>query len=805
MQDQKIRVGRLDEKPVDFTFEDIKKGAVRDSGLFPELYASKWPEVTAAVLVTGVERKYKEHIAAVEGGNWALPLYLPPVLFPRALEDSKESEKNQAAIAKGKLDKSFIAPFRYQLQKLTGVERSIFVDDVKRRAGVNHLENIVAISDDRNSVIDDAFRHILYGDLYDHWNEQVREIFSEKHLLPGKRVKETDSAHYGILNSVFLRQKADEFLKAQGVEFNPYQRMDTTLCIAPLIPGFLPLPEQGLIVTAIGVPFGSLPVTQEHFEAARKGRIFTHDDFNLVFPEDRPEGVALGELKKNEPNHPFFSEVFSPGRALNAFAHMAGIPQRKAGEPLWREFHRAVQHKPQTVVSNIPMLAAPPRREDIEESLNLPSHMRLTKKRGGAQRLFFEKQYGGFRSLRELEEILHSGQAFVIQDPDKFDIPQDHGLVHRSGRKVTDDEIRLLRRLETDLIFAYLTTMTTQPGSANHFGRSHLVEKSYWEKYGQWHPDFCNLGLAGDIESEAYRIFETEDELREGLEAWDRMVYKHYVPLPANDFMRTEEQLLDTMGIKDAGYVVSSYGSASSYIDLAYKDAEAFNYELARLGVTTNDGGGARSAMLGARMGNIRALQEGFNVLNIGIRSETDVSPLEGNIKDSIRSTGFEPITDAKDKRHIHYADGQFHILKLNRLLQRQAAIAAMSDVATYFAGGNGTVVEVAITRLHNAKVRILGEGLFPGFESDNRTIPMVFINHEFEHLGQKRGIFDVLNKPFKGMERFFDMQDMRGDNRIEKAVEYVKRHAAMHGYKLRGNDFKLGLDGVEPLALAQI
>lgn len=281
--------------------------------------------------------------------------------------------------------------------------------------------------------------------------------------------------------------------------------------------------------------------------------------------------------------------------------------------------------------------------------------------------------------------------------------------------------------------------MATQPGSANHFGRSHMVEKSYWENYGQWHPDFCNLGLAGDVESEAYRLYEGVDDLHAGLDAWDEMVYKHQVPLPANDFMRNEKQLLDILGIDDPGYVVSSYGSASSYIDKAYKDPEEFNYQLAKLGITTNDGGGARSGMLGARNGNLRASNEGYKVFNVGVRSETDVSPLEGNIEDSIKSSGFDPITDEKDPRHVTYADGQFHVLKFNRLLQRQAAILGMADLSAYFAGGNGTVVEVAITRLHNAKVRIFGQGLSPGFENDNHTIPMAFVNHDFEYLVKTR------------------------------------------------------------------
>ncbi|MFP4313453.1 MAG: hypothetical protein ACLFR0_03905 [Alphaproteobacteria bacterium] len=792
MQPGRISVGRLGEAPEVFTLDQIKQGAVRESGILPELYESPWPKITTGVLATGVDRKYREHLTCINNNKFAFPLYLPPALFPRALEDSKEAEKGQAHIARGKLDKSFITPFNVALDTFSEEERRDFLKVVTKRAGIPDIRHLVAISDDRNSVLDPAVLRPLYGDLTTHWNPQVREIFNEDHLVPGKRVKETDSAHYGIINSVYLREKTYDRLAARNAPFRRDQRMDTTLCIAPVVKGVLPLPEEGMIIRAEGLWFETRPITEQDLEDLKNGRIFTHDDFNMIITEDFPDGISLGELKQKHPTHPYLADQFSPAAALSAFAHMVGIPKRGEDQPLWRSFFDASK-KPQTVVSNMAMLTAAPSRQETLDTLPLPPHMRLSNKRASK---------GGFRSLRELEEILHSGQAFVVQDPDQFEVPKNHGLKDKHGNKVSDEDIRLLRRLETDLIFSYLVTMSTQPGSANHFGRSHMVEKSYWEKYGQWHPDFCNLGLAGDIENEAYRLYEGELDLHAGLSEFDRTVYKHNVPTPANDFIRSEDDLVNILGIDRDRYIVSSYGSASSYIDKAYKDAEEYNYQLARLGVITNDGGGARSAMLGARNGNLRALSEGFNVLNVGIRSETDVSPLEGNIEDDIKSIGFEPIVDKTDDRHFSYAEGQFHILKLNRLLQRQSAIAAMSDCATYFAGGNGTVVEAAIVRLHNAKVKIFGQGLFPGYDNDSHSIPMVFVNHEFEYLGEKRGIFDILNKPYMDKATFFDMHVFDGENRIERAVDFVKYHAATHGYRLENtngkedvsNDFLYGL-----------
>jgi hypothetical protein len=102
--------------------------------------------------------------------------------------------------------------------------------------------------------------------------------------------------------------------------------------------------------------------------------------------------------------------------------------------------------------------------------------------------------------------------------------------------------------------------------------------------------------------------------------------------------------------------------------------------------------------------------------------------------------------------------------------------------------------------------VKIFGQGLFPGFDNDKHSIPMVFVNHDFEYLGERRGIFDVLNKPYMDKRNYFDMHVMEGEHRVEAAVAFVKYHAACHGYTLENehngqrvvSDFKLGLDGVE-------
>ena len=100
----------------------------------------------------------------------------------------------------------------------------------------------------------------------------------------------------------------------------------------------------------------------------------------------------------------------------------------------------------------------------------------------------------------------------------------------------------------------------------------------------------------GDVEAEAYQVFETKEELEAGLESWSRDFYKHNVPTPANDFLRSEDDLMEAMGLqgRDLGLVVSLYGSASSFIDEAYTDAEEIAYQLAKRGITVVHGGGGR-------------------------------------------------------------------------------------------------------------------------------------------------------------------------------------------------------------------
>ncbi len=714
-----VFIGRGGEELHPFTLDEIKNGAVRERGLFPELYESTWPRFTSGVLVTGVERKLQEHRAALSYGEYDFNLYTPPSIFTRALEDSKEDEKSHEEIATGKLHKGFIKPLRAELERLSGTEHKEFTDNVAQRASIEDLKYLLAFADDRSKVTPYEYLDPVYGHLQNHSNEQVREIFQQDQI-PGVRVKEADGANYGPANSVYLYNQA-----AKDFTNPPPQtsHLDTLLYVKPIMPGALPFPEQGLVIKTRGTPFRLKELSEHDIEKIKHGRIMNYDHFTLLqgFEGD----MTLDELKTKYPQHDYLANQHSPGAAMTVFAHIVGLPKLKDNRdnprPVYMPHQKARGDAPKLVVSSAGLITNHPSRQKIRNTLAFPTNMEMAYENG--------KTIGGLTSLRALEKYAYSGHAFVVQDPEQFDAEPFDGLSAK--------QVELLRRLETDLIYAYLITMSTQAGAPNHIGRSHMVEKTYFEKRGLWHPDFANMGLAGDEETEAFSLYKDGQELIAGLKEWDETMYQHEVQTPDNDFL-TEDDMKKILGKEDLGYVVSGYGSASAFIDNAYNDPRAMFYALSQLNnLTTIDGGGVRSAMLGLKEGALDAVSQGFNVLNIGVRSESDVSPLEGNVKKWIRGKNFE-VNAGDDPRHMHFADKQMHVLNLSRLLQRQAIISALSDISLVFPGGKGTVVEICLTKLHNARVKMTGKGLFEGFASNTRTIPLVFVDHEFKYLGQK-------------------------------------------------------------------
>ena len=366
MAETEILIGRAGETPHRFNLSDIKNGAVRDSGEFPELFERQLPPMVSGALISGVERKLEEHRLALEPFDF--PVYLPPSLLPRALEDSKEEQTDQVDITKGKLQRGFLGPVFSYAASLEDVEQQQFLDDIARRAESDSMHHLITFADDRALRMDPVFLDPLYGHLRDHSNDQVREIFEKGHHTPGKRVKETDGANLGIANSVYRFHQVKESLRKAGKDFDEYQYMDTTLCFVPMLSGHIAIPEQGLVVTAVGNPRALREINSYDMQQIAKGRILTYDHFDKPVGEDFPDWVTIHALKRSLANDQtpaertgyagidpdmarrYLTERHSPGAAMTAFAHMLEIPKKGKDASLRPHFVRT--HKTQNCFNN---------------------------------------------------------------------------------------------------------------------------------------------------------------------------------------------------------------------------------------------------------------------------------------------------------------------------------------------------------------------------------------------------------------------------------------------------------------------
>ncbi len=767
-----VLIGRVGEKETySFSLDDIKRGAVRESGLFSELFKTKLPPMVSGVLVSGAEHKlYEQRLATKE---FDFPIYLPPSVLPKALEDSKEEQTDQVNITKAKIQRGFLSPVFSLASTLEPVERAEFLNGIVKRAQTDSLENLIIFADDRMLRMDPVFLEPLFGNLRNHSNEQVREIFTEGHPTPGKRVKEVDGANLGIVNSVYRYHQVVKGLIREGVKFDGYQYMDTTLCFVPMVAKGVPLPENGLVIQAIGAPRELREVTDHDVRQVAKGRIFTYDDFDKPVGEDFPDWMTIRALKESvslnqsrveqatydnkinkEKALEYLTEVYSPGVAIKAFVHALEIPKKGTVPSIRPKFEQTQQ--PENILTTGSFLSGSLDEEDLRNALSVNSGKKVKSSRVKL-------------TLRKLEEEAHTAQAFAVVNSNRYQISDED--IKKFGSK---DNLSILRELETSLVAAYLITMSTQAGASQHIGRPHLVHRSWYKHFGMYHPDFCNLGLTGDDEKQAYHLYDSKKEIEQGLNSFDKTTYQHNVDVPKDEFKSTED-LKEKFSIKETDYVVAGYGSSSGFADETYTHQRELFYQMSKKkNAVLVMGGGTRSGMKGMMDGTIQALKEGYPVKLIGIRSETDVSPLEGSVEDYFKEQGYPLAESLEDKDLLRAANGEIQIYKQQRILPRQSSIAQIADAVVLGDGGKGTALEFFITAVHNAKCNLTGEGLL----GHTRRVPLIVMNREIKVYGTKRGMYDVLLGPYRGKEQLIGLKEMTGKNPVPQTVEFLFGHA---------------------------
>ena len=782
-----IYISRVGEDEHHFNMDDIRRGAVRDSGLFPELFERAVPKDLSLALISGVERKLGEHRVSLDA--YGVPIHLPPSLLPRALEDSKEEQTNQIDITVGKMDRGFKSPVLALAEKMDISERAAFFADIAKRAGTTDIKHLGLVGDDRAQFGDDIFLDPLYGDLRNHPNAQIREVFTEGHGIPGKRVKEVDGANLGVINSVYKYSQARRAFRAANLEFDNTQHMDTTLCFVPLLEGALPLPEQGLVVRAIGGPRSLRDISHDDLEKLAKGRIFTYDHFDRPVGENFPDWVNLHALKRAVANDqtPFEKRAFagidrdqaldylryrhSPAAAMSAFVNAMGIPQQQMTPKAMRpHFKRA--HSPETVLTTGNFLGVP--QEDLEAAFPVNSGKRISEDKVPL-------------TLRNLEVEAHRANAFAVVHPDKYPISDEEVEALGSQRNV-----EILRRTQTALISSYLTTMSTQAGASQHIGRPHLVDKKFHEELGLYHPDLCNMGLTGDAEKEAYQLVKSEKSIKRALNEYDETTYQHKVDVPEDEFT-TEAEFKKSIGGRDLGYVVNMYGSSGGFAKATYAQPKDLSSRLSRRNnVTICTGAGTRSGMKGSSDGLVESKQAGYKVSFVGVRSQTDVSPLEGSHQEYFEEIGMPLEQDPNNPDYEVSQDGDVIVAKKDRIIPRQHLMAEISNATVIHDGGKGTVFEFYITALHNLSVNLTGKS---SILSHNRIMPLCVANRDIEICGAKRGIYDVLLEPWRDQAHLIGLKEFKGEDPVADIEKFLVDHAEgrvlMYGQKER-HDFDL-------------
>lgn len=745
------------------------------------------PEDLGFGAATNVDRKLYEHRQNLD--RYGIPIFRTNSIWQRATEDSEEGEKTPEAIARGKIE-TFLGPLSRHLESLDDAGKEVFTADLAARTAVSRAENIILVSDDRAQYNDPVFLHEggLYDDVKDHYNDKISSV-ANMALPPGERIKEVAGAKMGNLNLVYLFKKAVSILADKGRQFDRRGVMTTTLSFAPTISGSLPIPEQGIYIKVRGPRTLWRDVKTDDVRRTRKGRILTLDHFENPKVDGLPDWVTLHDMKRivaddqtpkereiyedinvDAARH-YLTEVHSPAVAMNVFCRGFGVPMKgevrakKAYDSAYAH-RRSGPGRPKTIFTTAHLLTNNLTVPGLRKAFpSLPKGMR-----------FSEKQtYGGLSAfLRRLEQGVFEAQAFVVADPDSEDLPISRNEV---GKYKTRSGAQLMRYLKTGLMASYLVTMSTQVGAKQHHGRPHMLPYSWFRKFGLYHPDLATIGLTGDAEGEAFKLFKNQEEFQEGLNEIDRETYQHNVPTPRNGFKERSE-LRARFDIADNDCVVIGYGSATGDAHDTYMNPyKVFKKITEKKGqVTFVTGGGTRSAMGGMLDAALDAMEDGKAVKFVGIRSESDVSPLEGKIEDYLKLRGIElELVDDEDSKHFvaRYGDkGEIHIYKDDRLLPRQSNIASIGDVVMLSDGGKGTVVEFFMTALHNASVSITGIGLL----GHNSKVPLFVMNREIEHLGIKRGVFDVLLKPWRDFKDQIGLIEVCGEDPVPETVQGISR-----------------------------
>lgn len=713
---------------------------------FPEAQRP-WPKGTVGVIATGNDVKVTENDRPLRHHD----LRIVPNSLMFAAEDSKEEESNSVDISRGKVRIGIVEPW----QELTADEKAEALSAI----GAPDAQHVLMLAEDREMKMDSRLRHMhVWDDV--RYLPLVSECFQSGELFPGRRINELMNAVGGALNFLQRVETAKEQLQRQIDDpSTPYNRpiehehaSYVTYFLQPLEAGLLPIPAQGMYLSASEHGRRHLTVTAQDMLQESAGKHFELDHFDVPrgYWDVRVRGEpATIEALRSLPDNDYFDTEFYAARGVRSLVSAFKIP--KLAKP---RDHRKTDRPSARLMSNLNIgeFAKP-----FEKDSEIAGYKRLS----GAFRI---------KSLADVELPFFRSEGTVIEP-----FPQDAPV------GVNPVMYKLLHRLEQQIVLSNRLALKPLFGHSAA-GRPVMINHDVREQELAWYFDAAKFKTVSQRPDLIFESWSDMDSLRIRMQSgqWEADKFRPNAKSPAPYHLVNRESLQRTLGVPDLGFTVALLGSASSHIPTGNNDALRFTQLASAAGTTVIHGGGSRYIMRRFSEGAKLAMDEGHAVLNIGVRVPI-ASRKEGSVKPMIESFGLS-VDAGQDMSapHFTYGNGQFHIVTVPFYLgERQHIILGAADAVTAFIGGAGSLYEIFPTAYHNALVEHRGEGIFPGFNNAEKK-RIFIVNSEVENGNGKRGFFDSLKGMFS--EEDLAIMDIHFYATPEAAMEALSEYASARG-----------------------
>ena len=721
-----------------------------------------WDNDYVGILVTENDLKLQESDYPLR--YWPLELYEKKDFI--AGPDSLEVEDNAVEIARGKQIIGLLDP----VNDATPKELAQALDAI----GAEDSKHVIVLAEDRESILPKALKKAsVWDDVKD--QELVKECFEQGAEFPGKRINELVNAVGGVANFLDRYYRAKEELRAEGIEV-----ADTHTARGTYYAQFLeydesqPLPKEGIFISAIEEDRVFLPVTAEDMEHEARGHQLDLNDFNVPadyvgMQDDEGRLMTMSWLRSDRDND-YFTKGFISAKAMRALAELMHIPELET--PRQRSKKDVPDAK---FISN----------------LNMGEF---------ACKFDFGDEIGRYRRVKDRFRIeSHEDLELAFLHADATVIEQ---WPKQAPLGVQQAHYELEQKLIARMMISNRTTLKPL-GEASAKGRPLMINRDVRTSEMGSYANAMKYRAVTSRADHVYKSFYDERSFMSTMKRgqWD---IERMKPMPEDTpyyNMMNYEELCDTVGHQHLGFVDALLGSASSHLKSGNQDALHYAKESAKKTITLSNGGGGHYIMGKFIDGPAEAQKEGYDDFLCLMHRVPIASRKEGSLKPVVRRHELELNYGSYGDYHMAFGDEKFHSLTFDYMGERQQAILGPAHVVTSFIGGSGTDYEHYAAMYHNLMVEMRGQGIFPGFEDDQKK-RIHFVNSEVPNGGERTGFFDALRDSFTEEQR--EILNIHFYDSADEALEARDRYAASLGFDLnapRGTPASYGLDeqGYDP------